>query len=87
MILSPNDIPPLSRTARLASESTLIRDSDASAVPTRLQVVSDSVRRTLRPYYQQIVNRSLRAPWRNIARVPVSQRLVLFILLSRFSHL
>ncbi|VDN18014.1 unnamed protein product [Gongylonema pulchrum] len=69
VILSPNDIPRLPRTARLPAPSTVTRESSgasAGVVPAPVQLVSESVRRTLRPYYQHIVNRSLQFPWRTM---------------------
>ncbi|VDK88445.1 unnamed protein product [Litomosoides sigmodontis] len=45
-------------------------DGGASAVSSPIEAVSEILRRTLRLYYQRIVNRSIHVPWRSTVREP-----------------
>lgn len=72
IIASPTDSSVVPGTNHLTSTSGEIRETGTtSAISSRIEAVSETLRRTIRPYYQQIVRRSMRVPWRNVASDPV----------------
>ncbi|MCP9257779.1 hypothetical protein DINM_001032 [Dirofilaria immitis] len=72
IITSPNDTPlPTPGTDRLiATDREIHETSGINTISNRIEAVSESLRRTLRPYYQQFISRSIRVPWRNAIREP-----------------
>lgn len=74
IITSPIDTPsPTPGTGYLTTNGEEVREvGGTSAISSRIGAFSEILRRTLRPYYQQIVNRSIRVPWRNATREPVN---------------
>ncbi|VDO57979.1 unnamed protein product, partial [Onchocerca flexuosa] len=54
----------------IATDGETRETSSTTTISSRFEAVSETLRRTLRPYYQQIVNRSRRVPWRNAPREP-----------------
>uniref|UniRef100_A0A0R3RZU9 RING-type domain-containing protein n=1 Tax=Elaeophora elaphi TaxID=1147741 RepID=A0A0R3RZU9_9BILA len=70
IIASPTDTPlPAPGVGYLTATSAEIHGT--GAISSRIEAVSETLRRTLRPYYQQIVSRSIRVPWRNATREPI----------------
>uniref|UniRef100_A0AAF5RXG9 RING-type domain-containing protein n=2 Tax=Wuchereria bancrofti TaxID=6293 RepID=A0AAF5RXG9_WUCBA len=70
IVTSPGDTPlPASETGYVTTVGGEIRENGGTnVISSRIEAVSETLRRTLRPYYQQIVNRSIRVPWRNATR-------------------
>uniref|UniRef100_A0A1I8EQZ5 RING-type domain-containing protein n=1 Tax=Wuchereria bancrofti TaxID=6293 RepID=A0A1I8EQZ5_WUCBA len=70
IVTSPGDTPlPSPGTDYVTTVGGEIRENDGTnAISSRIEAVSETLRRTLRPYYQQIVNRSIHVPWRNVMR-------------------
>ncbi|CAG9537511.1 unnamed protein product [Cercopithifilaria johnstoni] len=67
IITSPTDTAlPASETDYPTTAGAEIRENGGtSAISSRIEAISETLRRTLRPYYQQIISRSIRVPWRN----------------------
>uniref|UniRef100_A0A8R1TRY6 RING-type domain-containing protein n=1 Tax=Onchocerca volvulus TaxID=6282 RepID=A0A8R1TRY6_ONCVO len=72
IIASPTDTPlPAPGTGYLIATDRETREtSGINTISSRIEAVSETLCRTLRPYYQQIVSRSRRVPWRNTTREP-----------------
>uniref|UniRef100_A0A915PRF9 RING-type domain-containing protein n=1 Tax=Setaria digitata TaxID=48799 RepID=A0A915PRF9_9BILA len=67
IITSPTDASaPFPATDYLATGDAEIHEagSASAALSSRIEAVSESIRRSLRPFYHRFVNRSIRAPWR-----------------------
>lgn len=74
IITSPADTPlPAPGTGYVITTDGEIRETGGTnTISSRIEAVSETLRRTLRPYYQQIVSRSIRVPWRSATRDLVS---------------
>lgn len=70
IVTSPgNTALPAPETGYVTTAGGEIRENGGTnPISSRIEAVSETLRRTLRPYYQQIVSRSIRVPWRSATR-------------------